>query len=191
MKRLIISIFLAFPLGLWAQGPADSALIEMTNRERAKLGLSPLAYSALLDSAAEFHNRYQVAVGEIGHTEKWAQPGDSVERLGPVDRVRKFAPLFPNSGIFAEEFQKEVCASHGVTQNGATDLSRNAPISRDSAIRILFERWMTSPQHQFLLMYPTATHVAFSVSLRLDPERGTWTWFGCGVIAEKINFSKK
>ena len=69
MKTLISILFLSFGIQSFSKTPKELELIRLTNIERAKENLSPVVYSALLDSSAKFHNRYQVAKGKIDHVE--------------------------------------------------------------------------------------------------------------------------
>ncbi|MCW2961728.1 MAG: transrane protein [Thermoleophilia bacterium] len=64
-------------------GAFEGRVTELVNKERAKEGLKPLAYSGMLDSAAEAHNEQQVAVGVMAHEGLGdSDPGQRIRSAG-------------------------------------------------------------------------------------------------------------
>ena len=185
MKQLLLIIAIGLAVNTSAQTHEDSVLIDLTNKQRAALGLKSLQYSAILDSAAEFHNRYMVRRGISDHTEYEAQPGESQSYPGGRHRVGKFQAGAADQ--FSWNLTLEVCASHGQSDPQNPNFKFVPIPSEDSAIQLLFSHWMYSPAHKWVLMNPDVTHIAFAIGIKKDPSTSTWIYFGTGLVSEKIN----
>jgi len=185
MKQLLLIIAIGLAVNTSAQTHQDSILISLTNKQRTALGLKPLQYSAVLDSAVEFHNRYMVRRGISDHTEYEAQPGESQSYPGARHRVEKFQT--GSTDQFSWNLRLEVCASYGQSDPQNPNFKFFPIPSEDSAIQTLFDSWMYSPAHKWVLMNPDVTHIAFAVGIKIDPSTSTWIYLGTGVVSQKIN----
>ena len=181
MKTLISILFLSFGINSFSQTPQELELIRLTNIERAKANLRPVVYSALLDSAAQFHNRYQVAKGKIDHNESEIQPGETKEYCGHMDRIKKYNSKWDH--IFTGDSISEICAGRWAPD------SPNK-ITKDSAVQLIFSQWMNSPGHRAILMTHGITHIAFALTVKQSPitkslfgEISTWSFYGTGLTA--------
>ena len=184
MKTLISILFLSFRIQAFSQTPQELELIRLTNIERAKENLSPVVYSALLDSAAQFHNRYQVAKGKIDHVEHEIQPGETEKYVGPMQRIEKYNSKWLN--IFTGEVG-EICA-------GRWAINSQNKITEDSAVQLIFSQWMKSETHRAILMTRGITHIAFALTVKQGPitksqfsilnGRSTWSFYGTGLVAK-------
>lgn len=179
MKTLISIFFLSFGIQAFSQTSQELELIRLTNIERAKFvsptgeKLNPVTYSALLDSAAKFHNRYQVAKGKIDHIEYEIQPGETLVYEGPMQRIEKFNSKWLN--IFTGAVG-EICAGHFETNT-------DNKITEDSAVQMIFNQWMKSKGHRAILMTKDITHIAFDLSIKKDPKNKSWAFYGVGLVA--------
>jgi uncharacterized protein YkwD len=185
MKSLVFSIAILFASTAVAQNHEDSVLIRLTNQERAKLGLKPLQYSIVMDSAAEFHTRYMVSHNKIDHTEYEPQPGETQTFYGGRDRVKRFANL--SNDQFSYRLSREVCAAEGMSDSLVANFKRFPIRSRDQVVQEFFKGWMNSPGHRSILMDPEVTHIAFGIGLMTDSKTSTWYYYGTGVVSQKIN----
>jgi|688.fasta_scaffold753537_2 uncharacterized protein YkwD len=173
MKKLIAILFLSFGIQAFSQTSQELELIRLTNIERAKEKRSPVTYSSLLDSAAKFHNRYQVAKGKIDHIEYEIQPGETLVYEGPMQRIEKFNSKWLN--IFTGAVG-EICAGHFETNT-------DNKITEDSAVQMIFSQWMKSKGHRAILMTKDITHIAFALSIKKDPKTKSWAFYGVGLVA--------
>jgi len=184
MKTLISILFLSFGIKAFSQTPQELELIRLTNIERAKENLSPVVYSALLDSAAKFHNRYQVTKDKIDHVEHEIQPGETEKYVGPMQRIKKYNSKWLN--IFTGEVG-EICA-------GRWAINSQNKITEDSAVQLIFSQWMKSEPHRAILMTRGITHIAFALTVKQGPVtkskvpilngRSTSSFYGTGLVAK-------
>jgi uncharacterized protein YkwD len=181
MKTLISILFLSFGIHAFSQTPQELELIRLTNIERAKANLSPVVYSALLDSAAQFHNRYQVAKDTIDHIEHEIQPGETEKYVGPMQRIEKYNSKWLN--IFT------IAVGEIVAGRWAPDSPTK--ITEDSAVQLIFSQWMNSEGHRAILMTRDITHIAFALTVKQSPirksifgELSTWSFYGTGLVAK-------
>lgn len=185
MKQLLLIIAIGLAVNTSAQTHEDSVLIDLTNKQRAALGLKPLQYSAVIDSAAEFHNRYMIKSGVCNHYEVDTQPGETQSYSYARQRVAKFA--MASGDKFSIDLSLEICASYGLSDPQNPNF-RFFPIpARDAAIKQLFGQWMYSPAHKAILLNPDVTHIAFAIGVKKDPSISTWIYFGTGVVSKKTN----
>ena len=185
MKTLISILFLSFGIQAFSQTPQELELIRLTNIERAKENLSPVVYSALLDSAAQFHNRYQVAKGKIDHVEHEIQPGETEKYVGPMQRIEKYNSKWDH--IFTGDLISEICA-------GRWAINSQNKITEDSAVQLIFSQWMKSEPHRAILMTRGITHIAFALTVKHGPitkskvpilnGRSTSSFYGTGLVAK-------
>lgn len=120
------------------QQPATSGsalateVLRLTNQERARQGLAPLAHHTALASAASGHSQEMLDLGYFSHTSP--TPG----RSGPQDRVRLAGV---NPGLVAEN----------IFQASGYDVAQVAQLAVDN--------WLQSPGHRRNMLDPSATHL--------------------------------
>ncbi len=153
MKTLITIIFLSFAITISAQDSANKIFLELVNAHRAKHGLKPVEYSALLDSAATLHVNWMVAANKLSHYESPLTP-DAVYYGDPLERIKKFAGIENFDTRWRNHF-------YSVFENAAGPLLCTN-IDRESITQI-FNLWVSSKGHNKALLDPKVNIAAFNL----------------------------
>jgi uncharacterized protein YkwD len=152
MKTLITIIFLSFAITISAQDSANKIFLELVNAHRAKHGLKPVEYSALLDSAATLHVNWMVAANKLSHYESPLTP-EAVYYVGPLERIKKFAGIENFDTRWRNHF-------YSVFENAGFLTCEH--INRES-ITQMFNLWVSSSRHNKALLDPKVNIAAFNL----------------------------
>ena len=184
MKKLAIIISLVLPILALAQDSADVRFLELVNSHRAKYGLSPVKYSAALDSGCKLQADYMFAKEKVTHRQE-RDSSDGAAELYPDagSRCEKFDPNFNRK--FERVGLRENVAGGGHSKRATIDVRKFDKTTGGGLDRVyfLFQMWVNSPGHNAALLDPKVTHAAFAI--RSD-FKDNFRWHGeyaCCILA--------
>lgn len=158
MKKLIIILFVFTQIIANAQDANDIYFLKLVNAHRAKNGLAPVRYNALIDSACKAQSDYQLRVGKMTHSQDRESPTDTEVFYTGNSRIEKFDPAF-------DKKYNQTQTMENVAMWGMKGPRFYPEMKLDTAaVRTIFEMWVASPGHNRALLFKTATVAAFELS---------------------------
>lgn len=183
MKKFAIIIALIFSSPVFAQDSFDVRFLELVNAHRAKNGLSPVKYSAILDSGAQFQANYMDRKRECTH-DQW---GDSIQPTAYPNAFCRCLKFEPDLRSKFDHFRENV--GGGLTVKNLKFDARLIKINGKhltidlESVDYWFWRWVKSPAHNAALLDPRATHAAFGIAGGFRDDFRSFSDFACCVLA--------
>lgn len=180
MKTILSILFLVLSAATFAQDSSDLEFLKLVNDLRKGSGLAPLQYDKTLDTAVTIHANWMQAANKMTHDE-FEIPGSKVPYfVGSTHRLQKADPNWTK--VFWQYGTMENCFA--VRKTNADTFGK---YTEDSAlIKYVFDCWVHSPGHKAALMSPTATHIAFGISIKYDESTKESRVFACCMSGKKL-----
>lgn len=178
---IIIALILSSPA--LAQDSFDVRFLELVNAHRAKNGLAPVKYSAILDSGAQFQANYMDRKRECTHSQ-WPDSVQPISYPNAFSRCLKFEPALRSKFDF---FRENVGGGINI-KNAKVDARllriNGKPLTIDlESVDYWFRRWVKSPPHNDALLDPKVTHAAFGIAGGFRDNFRSFGDFACCVLA--------
>jgi|688.fasta_scaffold00290_77 uncharacterized protein YkwD len=181
MKKLIHIILFSFAISATAQDSENKIFLELVNAHRASHGLSPVEYSATLDSAVTLHVNWMIRADTLEHYEYPLTP-DGIYYTGPLTRIEKFDQDWKKH-FSRYSFRENVGAHYKISSNYNSLKSVNVD---KSTVIIIFNEWVKSASHNAALLDPKVTVAAFDINGGYDTQKNRFSAYANCLFAVKL-----